>query len=227
MARRGDQLRDHILWAAKDVFLEQGFERTSMDVVASRAQTSKRSLYAHFESKEKLFLAVISLVRELFLGRLRMPGDYPGQPAEVLAAFCGRYLEILLYEGSIQMMRMSMAESTRFPEGAAEYFGVVFAEVHARLSAYLQTAFGVSATSGGALAQKLLGQVLHPRLPRALLGLDTLATSFDSQTLSPDFDLGQVREAVADVMGALPQRRPRPRSDARVRPAAQPGRGPV
>jgi len=30
---------------------------TSMDVVASRAETSKRSLYAHFESKEKLFLA--------------------------------------------------------------------------------------------------------------------------------------------------------------------------
>ena len=202
MARRGDQLRNHILWTAKDVFLEQGFERTSMDVVASRAETSKRSLYVHFESKEKLFLAIVDLVRGLFLGRLGMPGDYPGQPAEVLVAFCGRYLEILLYEGSIRMMRLSMAESARFPAGAAEYFGVVFAEVHARLSAYLEIAFGVSTKSSHELAQKLLGQILHPRLPRALFGLDKLATSFDPEVLSSNFDLGQVREAVVDVMRA-------------------------
>ena len=71
MARRGDKLREHILWTAKDVFLEMGFERASMDVVASRAETSKRSLYAHFNSKEKLYLAVIDLVRGLFLSKLR------------------------------------------------------------------------------------------------------------------------------------------------------------
>src|SRR5450755_3901656 len=44
MARRGDKLREHILWIAKEVFLEMGFERASMDLVARRAETSKRSL---------------------------------------------------------------------------------------------------------------------------------------------------------------------------------------
>ena len=111
MARRGNQLREHMLWVAKDVFLEMGFERASMDAVASRAETSKRSLYAHFESKEKLFLAVIELVRGLFLSRLKMPGDYSEKPAEALVMFCGRYLELLLYEASIQMIRVSMAEA--------------------------------------------------------------------------------------------------------------------
>ncbi len=67
-----------------------GFERASMDVVASRADMSKRSLYAHFESKEKLFLAVIELVRGLFLSRLQTPGDYSEKPAEALVMFCGR-----------------------------------------------------------------------------------------------------------------------------------------
>ena len=67
---RGEQLRRHILFAAKDVFLETGYERASMDTVAARAGTSKRSLYAHFESKDKLFLAVLDFVRELYLGRL-------------------------------------------------------------------------------------------------------------------------------------------------------------
>src|SRR5580698_9094599 len=121
MARRGDTLTEHILWTAKDVFLEMGFERASMDVVASRAETSKRSLYAHFESKEKLFLAVIELVRGLFLSRLKMPGDYSEKPAEALVMFCGRYIEVLLYEPSIQMCRMSMAETERFPEQATQY----------------------------------------------------------------------------------------------------------
>jgi AcrR family transcriptional regulator len=203
MARRGDKLREHILWIAKDVFLEIGFERASMDVVASRAETSKRSLYAHFESKEKLFLAVIDLVRGLFLAKLRTPGDYSEKPAEALAMFCGRYLEILLYEGSIRMIRVSMAETERFHEQAAQYFDVLFTQVHARLSPYLKTSFGLSARASAAAAHRLLGQVLYPGFPRALFGIDQLAESFDRETLAPDFDLKPIRKAVADLIESL------------------------
>jgi AcrR family transcriptional regulator len=203
MARRGDELREHILWAAKDVFLEMGFERASMDVVAARAETSKRSLYAHFENKEKLFLAVIDLVRGLFLNRLRMPGDYSDKPAEALVMFCGRYLEVLLYQSSVQMSRVSMAETTRFPEGAAQRFDVMFTEVHTRLSAYLKITFGLSAKAGAEAAQKLLGQILYPRYVRALFGMDALADSFDRETLAPDFDLKPIRKAVAELIESL------------------------
>jgi AcrR family transcriptional regulator len=203
MARRGDKLSEHILLIAKDVFLEMGFERASMDEVASRAETSKRSLYAHFESKEKLFLAVIELVRGLFLSRLRMPGDYSEKPAEALVMFCGRYLEILLYEGWIKMIRVSMAETERFPEQAAQYFDVLFTQVHARLSAYLKTTFGLSARASAEAAHRLLGQVLYPRFPRALFGMDQLAKNFDREALAPDFDLKPIRKAIADLIESL------------------------
>ncbi len=203
MARRGDQLREHILWIAKDVFLEMGFERASMDLVAARAQTSKRSLYAHFESKEKLYLAVIDLVRGLFLSRLKMPGDYSEKPAEALTMFCGRYLEILLYQSSIQMCRVSMAETARFPQGAAQHFDVMFTEVHTRLSAYLKTTFGLSARASAEAAQKLLGQLLYPRFVRALFGMDKLAESFDREALAPDFDLKPIRKAVSALIESL------------------------
>ena len=63
--------RNSILLVAKDVFLETGYERASMDAVAARAGTLKRSLYAHFESKDKLFLAVLELIRELEADRAR------------------------------------------------------------------------------------------------------------------------------------------------------------
>jgi AcrR family transcriptional regulator len=203
MARRGDKLREHILWAAKDVFLEMGFERASMDAVASRAETSKRSLYAHFDSKEKLFLAVIEFVRGLFLSRLRMPGDYSEKPAEALVMFCGRYLEILLYQASIQMCRVSVAETARFPQGAAQHFDVMFTQVHTRLSAYLKTTFGLSTRASGEAAQRLLGQILYPRFPRALFGMDQLAESFDDKAPSAGFDLKPVRKAVADLIESL------------------------
>ena len=203
MARRGDKLSEHILWIAKDVFLEMGFERTSMDVIASRAETSKRSLYAHFKSKEKLFLAVIELVRGLFLSRLRMPGDYSEKPADALVMFCGRYLETLLYERSVQMIRVSMAETERFPEQAAQYFDVLFTQVHARLSAYLKTTFELSARGGDAAAHRLLGQLLYPRFPRALFGLDPLAASIDREALVSDFDLKAIRKTVTELIELL------------------------
>ena len=203
MARRGDKLREHILWIAKEVFLEMGFERASMDLVACRAETSKRSLYAHFESKEKLFLAIIELVRGLFLSALRMPGDYSEKPADALVMFCGRYLEILVYEGSIRMCRMSMAETARFPEQAAQFFDVLFTQVHARLSVYLKTTFGLSSRASAETAHTFLGQVLYPRFLRALFGMDELAESFDRETLAPDFDLKPIRKAVADLIESV------------------------
>ncbi len=119
MARRGEELREHMLLVAKDVFLEAGFERASMDVIASRADTTKRTLYAHFESKENLFLAVVELVRGLLVSRLKMPGDYAADPHDALVLFCARFLDTMVRDRSIRMSRLSIAEVERFPDGAA------------------------------------------------------------------------------------------------------------
>jgi AcrR family transcriptional regulator len=203
MARRGDKLREHILWTAKDVFLEMGFERASMDEVAARAETSKRSLYAHFENKEKLYLAVIDLVRGFFLAKLKTPGDYSDDAAQALTLFCGRYLEILLYKAQIQMCRMSMAEAARFPEQAAQYFDLLFTQVRARLSAYLNRQFGLTAKASAEAADKLLGQVLYRRHIRALFGIDEPVERIDADGPSADFDLRPIRKAVKELVDCL------------------------
>lgn len=103
--RRGEELRRHILLTAKDVFLETGYERASMDTVASRAETSKRTLYAHFENKDTLFLAVLDLVRELYLRRLGTPGAYAEEPAEAVTRFCGRFLQLMVWEAQVRTCR--------------------------------------------------------------------------------------------------------------------------
>ena len=195
---RGDKLKDHILWTAKNVFLEVGFERASMDVIASRAKTSKRTLYAHFENKEKLYFAVIGLVRELVVSKLKLPGDYPGDATEALVMFCGRFLEILLYERTIQMCRLSIAEAARFPEGSTLYFEVIFSVPHERLAAYLGATFGLPREASIHEAQVLLGQIIHPRFSRALFGLETLSEQLDDEAIRSNFDLATIRQTVTE-----------------------------
>jgi AcrR family transcriptional regulator len=205
MKKRGDALRENILWAAREVFLEAGYERASMDVVASRAGTTKRTLYAHFANKEALFLAVFDFLKSFFLSRLRTPETYAEDPAEALVLFCGRFMETLLWEGAIRMCRVCASEAARFPDESAQYCYVLFTEVEIRLAAYLRLKFGMSPRASGEAAQRLLGQVLHPRFPRALFGVDPLVESFDEKGLSPAFDLKPIRKAVNILLGSLNQ----------------------
>jgi AcrR family transcriptional regulator len=201
MVKRGDELREHLLFIAKDVFLESGFERASMDVIASRAETTKRTLYAHFESKEKLFLAVLELVRGLLLSRLKMPAEYSEDAGEALVLFCGRFLEMMVWHRSIRMCRLSIAESDRFPDGAARFYEAIFATAQERLETFLRERVKLSRKAAAQTASELLGRVLHPRFTRALFGLDLLMDDWlDDKRLSADLDLKPIRSAVAELV---------------------------
>ncbi|HTJ69542.1 MAG TPA: TetR/AcrR family transcriptional regulator [Actinospica sp.] len=201
MARRGDQLREHILWTAKDVFLEMGYERTSMDVVAARAETSKRSLYAHFESKERLFGDVVGLVRELNLGHLRTPAAYGADPAEAVVRFCGRFLQMQLWDSALRTLRIGIAEAERLPEAAAAYHEAIFETPQRRLADYLVEQYGLDEESGHEIARRLIGRAVYPQLIRSLLGVDApLAGRPDETTLADDVDLESLRAAVAALL---------------------------
>ncbi|MCJ8056868.1 TetR/AcrR family transcriptional regulator [Shinella curvata] len=62
--RRGrpanEGLSQTIVDAACELFVELGFQATTLDKVARRAKISKLSIYRHFENKEALFSAAIS-----------------------------------------------------------------------------------------------------------------------------------------------------------------------
>ena len=101
------------------------------------------------------------------------------------------------------MCRVSISETARFPQGAAQHFDAVFTEVHSRLSAFLQTTYGLMNSTGDEAAQRLLGQLLYPRLLRALFGMDELAESYDPEATVPDGDLAPIRKAVEDMIASL------------------------
>lgn len=56
---RTEATKAKILDAAQSLFGELGFENTQLDEVAARAGCSRGGIYAHYTSKEDLFLALI------------------------------------------------------------------------------------------------------------------------------------------------------------------------
>jgi TetR/AcrR family transcriptional repressor of mexJK operon len=63
--------RAAILTAARELFVQTGVERTSMDAIAARAEVSKRTVYDYYGDKRRLLLGVIEDAGEAALGALR------------------------------------------------------------------------------------------------------------------------------------------------------------
>ena len=201
MAARGDEVRQRILWAAKDVFLELGFERASMDVLAARAATSKRTLYAHFENKDALFLAVLDLAQSLYLGRLRTPGDYAQDRTEAVVLFCGRFLQLLLWEPALRTCRLGIAEAERLPEASARYFDAIFVTSQDRLATFLRSEFSLTDAASAGIAEQLLARTIYPRLISTLYGVARpLTEKHEEDVLATDVDLTPIRRSVAGLL---------------------------
>ncbi len=63
--KRAKQLRrDIIIDTATQAFIKQGYENAMVDEIATEAGYTKASLYNYFESKEELFVAVVTRVFE-------------------------------------------------------------------------------------------------------------------------------------------------------------------
>jgi AcrR family transcriptional regulator len=90
MARSAAATRRRILETAYELFYRNGFARVGVDLVATRAGVTKRTLYYHFASKDALLAAVLEQQHELSLARIRQWGERlplaPGPMVEALFA---------------------------------------------------------------------------------------------------------------------------------------------
>ncbi|NGN64747.1 TetR family transcriptional regulator [Streptomyces sp. A7024] len=67
--------RAAILSAARDLFLADGFDRTSVDAVAAKAGVSKRTVYDYFGDKRTLLKAVVDDVGQSLITTIRRTLD--------------------------------------------------------------------------------------------------------------------------------------------------------
>jgi TetR/AcrR family transcriptional repressor of mexJK operon len=111
---RSDAKRKAILRGAKTVFLKAGFGGSSMDEVAARARVSKMTVYRHFGSKEDLFAGVITDLCSQIVDQ-DLQSIFEQEPYEALRQYAQRMIEIVFAPETIELHRIVIAESKRFP----------------------------------------------------------------------------------------------------------------
>ena len=135
--------RSAIVVAAGSLFLDQGFERTSMERVASDARIGLMTLYRHFRTKSALFRVVMESecsIAELIPNREAI---WSQPPEEALRMFGEAIIAVLVSPRQLALRRLVIAEAERFPElgqawhesgparGIAEVAGYVTARARA------------------------------------------------------------------------------------------------
>jgi AcrR family transcriptional regulator len=94
MGKKSEQTKLRILEAAYYLFYRQGFTRVNVDAVAARAGLTKRTLYAHFRSKDDLLAAALRRNSALEMKRLGIIADgLPPRPDAMLDAYFGQLVE--------------------------------------------------------------------------------------------------------------------------------------
>jgi AcrR family transcriptional regulator len=121
------------------VFLEDGFALASMDAVAARAGTTKRTLYAHCRSKEELFAEVIGASCDAIVDRLPAIADLESRPQAGLRVYLTQASQIFEAEGCVPLKRIILAEAARHPQ-FIQRLAAAYAQVEDRLANYLEIA---------------------------------------------------------------------------------------
>ena len=80
----GVQRRRQLLDIGRELFAQKGFEATSIEEIAARADVSKPVVYEHFGGKEGLYAVVVDREMEALLGRFASALSAPGHPRELL-----------------------------------------------------------------------------------------------------------------------------------------------
>lgn len=108
--RQIEETRDKILHAARDLFLERGYEEVTMRAIAQAIEYTPTAIYHHFENKQAL---VTELCHSDFghLARHFLKAASIADPIERIRAIGEAYLEFaILYPNHYRFMFM-----TRFP----------------------------------------------------------------------------------------------------------------
>jgi AcrR family transcriptional regulator len=111
-ASQRKQLR--ILEAATELFIRQGYRRTSVDQIARNAGVAKGTVYLYFKTKAELLVYAVALEKKRYVEAIHpiLDGEMP--PREKLRAYLRRAVELI----------MEMPLTSRLMEGDREVLAV-------------------------------------------------------------------------------------------------------
>lgn len=80
--------RDRVLEAAQALFFDEGINRVTVDAIAAKAETTKMTVYRHFESKDVLVLEWVQrMIEDYDALWAQLSAQHHGQPARQVLGF--------------------------------------------------------------------------------------------------------------------------------------------
>jgi TetR/AcrR family transcriptional repressor of mexJK operon len=138
---RSDRKRKAMLLAATELFLDKGYDGTSMDDVAAKAAVSKPTVYKYFFDKERLFAEIVRattgeiddlvrLVSETMVGSRNVESG--------LLVLARRFVTALMQPNVLRLRRLVIANADRFPDVGRCWYEQGFERVLATLATGFQ-----------------------------------------------------------------------------------------
>lgn len=133
-AARSKEKRAAVLRAAVQLFLDQGYEQTTLLQVSQAAGVSSATTFKHFPTKRVLFGAVMAAFWD---NDAPPPAPAAGDPKAGLKQIGQAYADKLLEADTVPLFRVIIAEVPRFPELGQELYERGKKPYLDRLEAYL------------------------------------------------------------------------------------------
>ncbi len=128
---KSELTKERILEAAVDEFAEKGFYGARVDAIADASGINKRMLYAHFESKEKLYARVLLIAYEWIADCERACMVEDAEPINAIKNMVGmtfdfllenpKFIRLLMWENLNRAVSIPKEELVKLKEPTFEY----------------------------------------------------------------------------------------------------------
>lgn len=181
-----------VIEVAEQLFLEQGFERTSVEAVAKASGVSKMTIYSYFPTKKALFEATIGRRIDAafdFQSDVELP---PDDPRKALALLGHHFLALIRAEDVIRKQRVLFAEAGVQSYACSAFFSQGPLNIVARVRDFLDSAVAVGSLAPhdtGAGADQFLSLFLGSAHIQAMLGLGKPRPEEDERLLARNVEM--------------------------------------
>ncbi len=181
-----------VLEVAEQLFLEQGFERTSVEAIAKASGVSKMTIYSYFPTKKALFEATIGKRIDAafdFGSDVSLPY---GEPRKALTLVGRHFLALIRAEDVIRKQRVLFAEAGVQPDACGAFFQQGPLNIVTRVRDFLDGAVAAGSlqahdTETG--ADQFLSLFLGAAHIKAMLGLGKPTPEEDEHLLERNVDM--------------------------------------
>ena len=203
-ADQAGEVEERVLDVATRLFLSHGFDRTTFEGLAEEAQAGKATLYARYRNKEALYEAVVRRRVAQSVARISAASD-GGVSRENLLGVAMLLADEIFVPDVIALMRLTIAEVTRFPEMALATYRIGYGGC---VSALAEIIAGQGHTpemlvAATPAATRFVERVFMPLQMHALYGVDLPSLRLRAREDVAHAVDGLLAEGVRDVRKAV------------------------